>query len=300
MKFQLLFLLSLLFIFSSYNSSAQNDQPLPQSAPDLPPAEEEIFKVVEEMPRFPGCEDIDESSKEIEDCAKKKLMKYVNDNINFPLNSLDKAMELAVVQFVVWKDGTIRKIKVTRDPGNGMGEEAARIVESMKSMNLNWRPGQQKGKPACVQYTLPIKFVNPNPPSKRKRSMYDDDGYVYLDNLDEEPLFPDCERYKNSDCTTESLLEFIKENQIYPESALENNIQGIVNVSFIIEKDGSLSNIKAKRKVNIELENHAVEIFKWMNAEDMKWTPGKKNNRVVRTLYNFDVAYDIEEWNDRN
>lgn len=293
-----------IFIFTVTQSLAQvTEHPVPPPPPlPLPPAAEEIFKVVEEMPRFPGCEHIKGTSKKIEDCAKEKMLEYIYDNLFYPKEALEQELQgIAVIQFTIWKDRTIRNIKIFRNPGAGTGEEAARIVESMKEMPSKWRAGHQRGKPANVQYTLPIKFKLEKPSRKRSRDPFNpENDLVDVKSLHEEPIFPDCPKQKKSDCTIESLQEFIKENQLYPEEALKKEIQGIVNISFIIELDGSLSDIQAYGGVSKMLKDDAVEIFRWMNHEDMRWTPGKRNNRDVRTKYRCDVAYDLAEWEGRN
>ena len=293
-----------IFIFTLSSAFAQISIPPVPPPPPVPPqpAEEEVFKVVEEMPRFPGCEHLKGNSKTIEECAKEKMMEYVYANLLYPKEALEQEVGgIAVIQFTIWKDGTIRNIKIVRNPGSGTGEEAARIVESMKQMDEKWRAGHQRGKPVNLQYTLPVKFKLEKPSRKRSRDLFNPEiDIVDIRSLHKEPFFPDCPKQKNSDCTAESLQEFIKENQLYPEEALEKEIQGIVNVSFIIELDGSLSDIRAGGGVTKILRDDAIEIFKWMNHEEMKWTPGKKNNRDVRTLYRCDVAYDLAEWEARN
>lgn len=67
---------------------------------------------------------------------------------------IERATTLKVyVSFVVEKDGTLSNITVPRDPGNGLGEEAIRVLKSMKT---KWSPGLIKGKPVRTSYTLPI------------------------------------------------------------------------------------------------------------------------------------------------
>ena len=292
------YLTLLIFLFSISIKCDINGQDLTPPVP-LPPAEEEIYKVVEEMPRFPGCvNDIPDRKKE--ECSKELMLEYIYNNLIYPIQAKEENIEgMAVVQFIIWKDGSIRGIKIVRNPGGGTGEEAARIVESMKTMNDKWRPGHQRGRAVCVQYTLPIKFKLEDKPTRKKHKFYSD-GIYNVSQLDEDPLFPGCKKYKNYNCTVESLQAFINENQLYPENALENKTEGIVKISFVIEDDGTLSNIKALNNLGDGLSDDAVEIFKWMNSEKMRWRPGMKNYKTVRTIYKVDVAYDLEDWNSRN
>jgi len=120
--------------------------------------EREIFKVVEQMPRFPGCED-KKYEKEKEDCAKSKMMEYIYNNLEYPEEASIKGIEGQVVlQFIVETDGSITDIRVLRDIGYGCGQAALEVVELWNDMPEKWRPGHQRGKPVPVLYILPVKF----------------------------------------------------------------------------------------------------------------------------------------------
>jgi len=134
---------------------------IPRTAePPPPPApvEEEIFKVVEQMPRFPGCED-KATEKEKEDCAKGKMLEYIYKNLKYPAIARENGVEGQVVlQFVVDKDGSIADTKIVRDIGAGCGAAAEIVVNGMNNMGKKWTPGKQRGRPVRVLYTLPVKF----------------------------------------------------------------------------------------------------------------------------------------------
>jgi protein TonB len=135
------------------------EAPPPPPPPPPPPKEEKIFKVVEQMPRFPGCEDISGSNAEKEACAKKKMLKYIYANIKYPAIAQENGIEgTAVIQFTVDTDGSITDIKVLRDPSAGLGDAARALVESMNKMGEKWTPGKQRGRAVKVLYTLPVKF----------------------------------------------------------------------------------------------------------------------------------------------
>ncbi len=137
------------------------DAPPPPPPPPPPPEPkvEEIFRVVEQMPRFPGCENQGGTDKEKKACAERKLLEYIYKNIKYPAIARENGVEgNVVVQFVVDKDGSINKAKVVRDIGAGCGEEALRVVELMNTKGLKWTPGKQRGRAVKVQFNLPIKF----------------------------------------------------------------------------------------------------------------------------------------------
>ena len=105
------------------------------------PIVETIFDVVEEMPEYIG--------------GIEKLYEYLGNNINYPEQAKDFSIQGKVfVQFVVWKDGTIKDVKVVKGPHRLLNEEALRVITKMPS----WKPGKQRGKNVNARFTLPIKF----------------------------------------------------------------------------------------------------------------------------------------------
>ena len=103
--------------------------------------EAEIFKVVEEMPEFPG--------------GAAKLMEYIQKNIKYPMMARESDIQGRVfVNFVVEPDGSISNVTVMRGIGGGCDEEAVRVVNSMP----NWKPGKQRGSAVRCAYTVPIIF----------------------------------------------------------------------------------------------------------------------------------------------
>jgi TonB family protein len=119
---------------------------------------EEIFKVVEEMPRFPGCED-EGSRDEKENCAKQKMLEHIYKNLKYPKADKDNGIEgMAVVQFVVSKTGEIRDVKMVRSLSSTADAEVVRVTQAMNELSQKWTPGIQRGQAVNVMYTLPVRF----------------------------------------------------------------------------------------------------------------------------------------------
>ena len=75
-----------------------------------------------------------------------------------------------------------------------------------------------------------------------------------------------------------AMMKYIMENMKYPEQAMKKGIQGRVAVRFIVEKDGSISDVKPIHSVHTLLDKEAVRVVKSMP----KWSPGKQNGKPVR------------------
>jgi len=77
----------------------------------------------------------------------------------------------------------------------------------------------------------------------------------------------------------------------YPKSAMENDIQGTVIATFIVEKDGSVSNIKIIKKIDRDLDNEVMRVLKL----SPKWKPFILNGRLIRVRYKVPVPFKINE-----
>ncbi|WP_315346488.1 energy transducer TonB [Segatella salivae] len=86
-----------------------------------------------------------------------------------------------------------------------------------------------------------------------------------------------------------AMLKYFMENIKYPEQAMKKGIQGRVAVSFIVEKDGSISNVKPVLSVHPLLDKEAVRVVKSMP----KWSPGKQNGKPVRVRFNVPVMFKL-------
>lgn len=85
------------------------------------------------------------------------------------------------------------------------------------------------------------------------------------------------------------MVKFISSNIIYPEAAKKANIKGVVYVSFIVEKDGSISNIKILRGIGGGCDEETIRVVKLMP----KWTPGKKGEKPVRVKVALPVKFEL-------
>ena len=87
-----------------------------------------------------------------------------------------------------------------------------------------------------------------------------------------------------------ALMQFLANNMKYPTVAVENGVQGRVLVGFIVERDGSLSNVKVERSVDPELDKEAVRVVKAMP----KWQPGKLKGSAVRVKFTVPIVFRMQ------
>ena len=82
-----------------------------------------------------------------------------------------------------------------------------------------------------------------------------------------------------------AFMSWISSNYDYPQAALENGINGVVEVSFVVEKDGSLTDINVKRDLKYGTGEAAAKLLK----KAPKWKPGIQNGRPVRVAYTLPI-----------
>ncbi|MBR5919353.1 MAG: energy transducer TonB [Prevotella sp.] len=87
-----------------------------------------------------------------------------------------------------------------------------------------------------------------------------------------------------------ALMQYLSNNIKYPVVAQENGVQGRVVVSFVVEKDGSITDVKVVRSVDPSLDKEAQRVVKSMP----KWIPGKQNGSAVRVKYNVPVSFKLQ------
>ncbi|MDB5030116.1 M56 family metallopeptidase [Mucilaginibacter sp.] len=218
----------------------------------------EAYTSVESAPKFPG-----------------SLVDFLRSNIRYPTALRQANIQgKVIVQFIVETDGSIKGIKAIEDPGYGSGEEAERVM----TLSPKWAPAYQNGKPIKVMYSVPINFT-----LGTSRNTAPDANKVFA-VAEKQPEFPG---------GAEKFNEFLTRNIRYPLAMRQANVQGKVIVQFIVEEDGSLSNIEVLKDQGFGSGEEAVRVL----VLSPKWAPGYQNGKTVRVAYTVPVNFTLEKLN---
>ncbi len=98
--------------------------------------------------------------------------------------------------------------------------------------------------------------------------------------VEEMPQFPGGE---------EALYKYLVENLTYPQTAKEKGIQGKVWITFVVEKDGSITDVRIMRDIGGGCGEEAMRVVRNMP----KWKPGKQNGVLVRVQFNLPVSFTL-------
>ena len=104
-----------------------------------------------------------------------------------------------------------------------------------------------------------------------------------------EEIFTFVEEYPEFPGGEKALYEYIKNNIRYPEVARTSGITGTVYVQFVVEKDGSISDVKVLRGIGGGCDEEAVRVVKSMP----KWKPGKQRGQPVRVYYTLPIDFKL-------
>ena len=122
-----------------------------------------------------------------------------------------------------------------------------------------------------------IAVAAPPPPPAPKPEV----SNKVFDVVEEMPSFPGGQG---------ALMAFLSSNIKYPVVAQENGVQGRVIVGFVVERDGSITDVKIMRSVDPSLDREAQRVVKAMP----KWKPGKQNGSAVRVKYTVPVVFRLQ------
>lgn len=117
----------------------------------------------------------------------------------------------------------------------------------------------------------------PPPPPKPKEEATEEIFVV----VEEQPAFPG---------GNAAMMKFLSDNIRYPVIAQENGIQGRVICNFVVERDGSITDVQVVRGVDPSLDREAIRVIQQMP----RWTPGKQRGSAVRVRFTLPVVFRLQ------
>jgi protein TonB len=109
-------------------------------------------------------------------------------------------------------------------------------------------------------------------------------------HVEENKVFDVVEQMPSFPGGNAALMEYLSKNVKYPVVAQENGVQGRVVVSFVVERDGSITDVKVVKSVDPSLDREASRVVSSMP----RWIPGKQNGSAVRVKYNVPVSFRLQ------
>jgi len=218
--------------------------------------------------------------------------KFLGDGIKYPAEAVKKKIQgNLVVNFAISR-GKVMDLVVQNELGGGCDEEVIQQISNYDDFF------QKDGN-----YSLKVTFRLEGADTQFKNEyLANAEGYQVLQSMvitgfiaKDEPIddkvynFVAMENPPNYPGGVGAFYKFLANNIKYPLLASDNEIQGTVYVSFTVEKDGSLNDIKVDRKLGYGTDEEAVRVLKLSK----RWNPGMQNGRVVRVKYNIPIKFSF-------
>jgi protein TonB len=217
------------------------------------------------------------------------MHKFITSTLNYPKEAIEKNIEgLVVYTFVVEKDGTLSNFNLIHRADPMLDAEALRILKAMPP----WRPAKYKGEAVRAETYVPMYFkINKNRRTAKTNSQGSSTAKTDLDIIANEEIFSIVDQMPQYPGGEKKLTEFLSNRIIYPSQALQNGIEGRILCSFIVAKDGTVSNIEVLQSPNPELSDEAVRVLSMMP----KWNPGINNGEKVNVKCVLPIDFKIDE-----
>lgn len=217
---------------------------------------------------------------------------YLAERIKYPAGAIARQVQgNTIVNFSV-RHGKIANVTIKNELGEGCDEE---VVSEILAYNDFF--------PKDGSYSLKVSFkLNGSTAAFKNEDADADANAGSLNNLLVQAAVPKAEEADQIYAFVNlaqpptypggigKFYEFIGKNIKYPAAAIDNEIQGNVHVSFTVEKDGSLTDIKVERKLGYGADEEAVRVIKL----GKRWNPGIQNGRPVRVKYNIPIKFALD------
>ena len=237
--------------------------------------EEPPFIVAETMPSFEGGDLL-------------KFHEWLQSEVRYPAEALKQRIEGRVVcSFVIERDGSVSNITALQSPDRLLTNEVRRVLAN----SPRWTPGMQKGETVRVKYVVPVDFSLPKQSEAATGAGTPAVGQTDGPAAEEDApvtLAETMPSFQGGDLTT--FRQWLQTQVRYPAEALKEKAGGLVICSFVVERDGSVSNIRTLQSPDSPLNEEVERIIK---ASSSHWQPGRDKGKAVRVKLVLPVKFAI-------
>jgi TonB family protein len=214
--------------------------------------------------------------------------KFIQSRLTYPDDAKKQGTQgITCIEFVIEKDGSLSNIKAVegKSLGGSCDKEAIRVISS----SPKWKPGMKDGVPIRTKKYQRIRFSLDNISAGTALTVNgkelqeidaSNDTTLFL-RVDRMPVFAE----KNI-----SFYQFVQKNLVYPKDAKQKKIKGYVLVSFVVEKDGTTSNIHIVpgRGLYPSCDQAAIDVV----SKFPTFIPGQHKGKLARVKQTVVVSFE--------
>ena len=235
---------------------------------------------------------------------------YIDDHLNYPTSALRRGVQgTDSVQFIVEKNGTTSTFTLVKGFDAECDAEALRILKAAP----RWAPARHKGQPVRQRMIIPITFALPDAPGAGKAFAADSahlgaatraganapqgatETIIRTEPTPAPSALPGGTQEVKPEAKaeppggTDAFFAWIQQNLRYPEAARRAKHEGKVQVEFIIEPNGTLSNVKALTPAGFGLREEAIRVIQ----SAPPWTPARYQGRAIKQKMVLPVIFQL-------
>ncbi len=220
--------------------------------------------------------------------------KHLGQNIKYPSGAVKASLQGNTVINFTLKSGKIMNAYAQNELGEGCDDEVINAISNYDDffgMDGNY----------SIKVTFKLEGAETN---IKNQQVSTTDNYADLNNIVITGFLPKKEEVSdqriynfvsmssppNYPGGVYKFYEYLSKNIKYPTMAADNEIEGNVFVSFVVEKDGSLTDIKVDRRLGYGTDEEALRVLKISK----RWNPGMQNGKPVRVKYNIPIKFSLE------
>jgi TonB family protein len=194
-----------------------------------------------------------------------------------------------ILQFTVTKNGKVKDLNIAESAGKHLDNEAIRLFN-----HLLWTPAQSKGTTVDDKAEIEIQFKLKKYLKCVKQRGYDQMEYLHAPANNNLAIYEP----KDLDTAPRPLYEndelkfgdFMIKNMKYPDEAKKRGVSGTVEMFFVVEPSGNITNLKIEKGVGAGCSEEAMRLVKLL-----RWSPGLKGEHAVRTAMKLSITFNLDD-----
>ncbi|MDH5382609.1 MAG: energy transducer TonB, partial [Cyclobacteriaceae bacterium] len=218
------------------------------------------------------------------------LYKIIGQQMKYPKKAVEENISGKVfISFDIDTEGNLTNSKIVKGIGAGCDEEALRVVQSL---DAKWIPGVKDGQKINQTIVLPISF-----------SLKSTNSSIIIENIEKgnsqgessrfgettDEIFTIVEDPAMPEGGYESFYKYIQTNMLYPETARNNNIEGRVFIQFVVDTDGSITQVQAVKGIGAGCDEEAIRVI----SGSPKWKPAYQRGITVKQRIVLPITFKL-------
>ena len=235
----------------------------------------------------------------------RSFYRFMGKSITYPSEAQKNNIQgVTQIKFTL-QNNKIKNVSTVLELGDGCDEEVMKALLSYKgfkdlpngnyTLKVGFKPSNRDiitKTPKALslqgyQKLSDITVIGYSAPDFRDQSRQNADKIYDFVSIEKQPEYPG---------GIKKFYEYLGKNIKYPKMAIDNNVSGKVFVSFIVEKDGQLSDIQITRSLGSGTDEEAIRVL----TSSPKWNPGVSEGKPVRVKYNLNVNFTINSAEEKS